>query len=394
MVLDQYFPPDIRVENEALSLVKAGHEVIILCYTNQSNGLLVENYKGIYLHKIPVYMPLIKKLRALTNTIINIYPFYWARYIRQLIKSEKIEVLHIHDLYMLGAAYLANKKHNLPVIADLHENYAEGIKNYKWSNSFFGKLLVSVPKWQHTEIEWCNKATQIITVIEEAKNRYMQMGIPAEKITVLPNYVDNSEFLSFKIDNKITDRFKNNFVLIYTGMFDKHRGLETIINAIPEIIKQIKNLMVIFVGKGAGQEELMQKIDALKVKDYICFEGFQDFSKLPSYIKTSDICLIPHLKTIHTDNTIPHKLFHYMLLEKPVVATNCNPIRRIIEEVQCGLIYESVNASQLAEHIIKLYKSKKLAQQMGKAAKKAVLEKYNWNNASKSILTLYGKMHK
>ena len=77
----------------------------------------------------------------------------------------------------------------------------------------------------------------------------------------------------------------------------------------------------------------------LSVSNYVVFEGFQPQEKIPSYIIASSIGLIPHLKTAHTDNTIPHKLFHYMLMNKPVVAANCNPIERILNESNAGLIY-------------------------------------------------------
>jgi len=114
---------------------------------------------------------------------------------------------------------------------------------------------------------------------------------------------------------------------------------------------------------------------------------------LSSYIKASDLCLIPHLKTVHTDNTIPHKLFQYMIYEKPVVASNCNPIKRILDETRSGVVFESNNEADLANKIIELYNNYELQLEMGKKGKEAVRKKYNWDETSKNLITLYNKIN-
>ncbi len=396
MILDHEFPPDVRVENEAISLVKNGHQVFLLSY-NFDNLPHNEKYKDIEVIRIKINKKYAKKLRALTNTIFNVYPHFWAKKIIKFIKENKIEVLHIHDLYMIGAGLIANRILKLPLIADLHENYVEGLKHYRFANSFPGNFLISIPKWERKEIEWCNKANHLITVIEEAVERYKSLGIPKEKITVVANYVNQDEFLSpIKLgaedNSEILQKFKDKFVVTYIGGFDIHRGLESVIKAMPEVIKECLNIKLVLVGKGKNLKALVRLSQNLEVEKYILFEGWQPPSKLPIYIKASDICLIPHLKTVHTDNTIPHKLFHYMLLEKPIVATNCNPIERIINETECGLIYESNDSNGLVECITKLYKDSKLRKEFGLNGKKAVIEKYNWEDTSKNLIKLYEKI--
>ena len=396
MILDHDFPPDMRVENEATSLINNGHQVFLLSY-NFHNLSPNEKYKNIEVIRIKINKKYAKKLRALTNTIFNFYPHYWANKIIKFAKENKIEFLHIHDLYMIGAGLIANRKLKLPIIADLHENYVEGLKHYRFANSFPGNILISIPKWERKEVEWCNKADHLITVIEEAVERYKSLYIPEEKITVVANYVNQDEFLSpIKLgaedNSEILQKFKDKFVVTYIGGFDIHRGLESVIKAMPEVIKECLNIKLVLVGKGKNLKALVRLSQNLEVEKYILFEGWQPPSKLPIYIKASDICLIPHLKTVHTDNTIPHKLFHYMLLEKPVVATNCNPIERIINEIKCGLVYESNDSNGLAERITKLYKNSKLRKEFGLNGKKGVIEKYNWENTSKNLIKLYEKI--
>jgi len=389
MVLDHEFPGDIRVENEIIALENAGFEVFIICF-DFGIGSTVEYFHRTKIVRIKINKSIKKKLQALTNTIFNFYPKYWAKKINKFIDNYKIDVLHIHDLYMFGAGILIKEKYKRKIllVGDLHENYVEGLKKYQFSNTFPGKFLISIPKWEKSEIEWIHKLDYAITVIEEAVDRYESLGLDRRKFSVVANYVNIDEYL--KILNAYEVRKDMSlFTATYLGVFDTHRGLESVVRSIPFIKKSVENIKFVLVGRGKNLESLKKMAGDLDVLNNISFEGWQPHEKLPAYINASDICLIPHLKTVHTDNTIPHKLFQYMLFEKPVVATNCNPIQRIVEETKCGLIYENKNSYQFAEAVIKLYNSESLRQQMGTNGKKAVMEKYNWTTTSENLISMY-----
>ncbi|MCK5087844.1 MAG: glycosyltransferase, partial [Melioribacteraceae bacterium] len=171
MVLDNEFTGDLRVENEVGSLQAAGHQVCVLCLS-YGNKESYEDYKGAKIIRISLSLFLKNKLRGLNNTPLNFYPIFWSKHIKKFILKNDIDVLHVHDLWMLNSAFFANKKFKLPVIADLHENFVEALNHYKYANSFPGNILISKERWKRSEIEWCNKADYLITVIEEAVERY------------------------------------------------------------------------------------------------------------------------------------------------------------------------------------------------------------------------------
>ncbi len=389
MILDLDFPPDMRVENEATTLVNNGHDVYILCYDYHNNLPKSDKYKGINIHRIVKTKKWANRGRGLINTPLDYYSTFWASNIKSFIIENNVDILHIHDLYLVGAGLKVRQKFHIPLVADLHENYVEGLKHYKFANTFPGKYIISIPKWEKREIEWCRSADHLITVIDEAINRYQNLGIPDEKIHVAANYVNIEELLSLPIDAKIKEKYNNHFVIMYVGGFDIHRGLESVISALPMILKYCNNLKLVLVGYGRNYTDLSAMVNNLGVEKYVDFAGYQPVKNLPSYISASDICLIPHLKTGHTDNTIPHKLFHYMLFKKPVVASNCNPIERIINETNCGRIYPSMNSVKLAEVIYELFSDPILRSRLGQNGKLAVLQKYNWNEAAKNLIQLY-----
>ncbi len=391
MILDNEFTGDLRVENEASTLQNAGHKVFVLCL-NYGNKKNFEEFNDAKIIRISLPLFVKNKLRGLNNTIFNFYPIFWAIQIKKFILQNKIEALHVHDLWMLESAFRGNKIFSLPVISDLHENFVHALAYYKYANIFPGNILISKERWKNSEVEWTNKATHIITVIEEAVERYKSLGIVRDKISVVANYVNLESFLASPIDETIVNKFKDDFTITYVGGFDIHRGLESTVKSIPIIKEKIKNIKLVLVGKGSNFETLQELAKKLNIENEISFEGWQPHEKLSSYIKASDFCLIPHLKSVHTDNTIPHKLFQYMIFEKPVVASNCNPIKRILDETEAGVIYESGNENDLAEKVIKLYQNPEMQIEMGAKGKDAVLKKYNWDETSKNLVELYNDL--
>ena len=147
MLLDKEFYGDMRVENEVRSLAEAGFQVYVYCFTFDGN-YKEDDYFGATIINIPVSRKHTRRLRALVNTFFNYYPNYLVNLLNKKIVDHSIDVLHIHDLYLFEFGLLLKEKYNnLILVGDLHENYVEGLKHYKFANSFPGNLLISINKW-------------------------------------------------------------------------------------------------------------------------------------------------------------------------------------------------------------------------------------------------------
>jgi len=393
MILDNEFHGDLRVENEVSTLMDQGFKVTILCFDHKNKKPKESSFNNATVVK--KYLPLFykNKMKGLTNFIIDPYTLYWSRMINSFISSHEIDVLHVHDLYLLGAAFKANKRINNKkiIVADLHENYPAALKYYKFSNKFPGNVLISIPKWERTEKKWINEADYIITVIEEAKSRYQNLG--AKNVFVVANYVNRNTFKNNKTEEASINSNNSSFKALYVGGFDSHRGIECAIKSVKIVINRIPNFELVLVGAGSNQQELIELVKKLDISKYVSFEGWQSPTILPDYISNSDICLIPHLKTEHTDHTIPHKLFQYMFMKKPVISTDCTPIERILEESNAGLIYTSNNEMELADRIIDLYSNPAKRDMLGENGHAAVIDKYNWQKTSNTLLNLYKEIN-
>ena len=78
-----------------------------------------------------------------------------------------------------------------------------------------------------------------------------------------------------------------------------------------------------------------------------------------------------------------------MAMKKPVILTDCKPLKRIVEECDCGLVVPSGDYNEMAEAVIRLYKDKEYSRKLGENGRRAVEEKYNWENEAKKLCELY-----
>ena len=91
----------------------------------------------------------------------------------------------------------------------------------------------------------------------------------------------------------------------------------------------------------------------------------------------ANVGLIPHYSTESWNSTIPNKLFDFMSMAKPVVVSNARPTERIVEEVQCGIVFKERDAEALATAMMAM-EDKALRDRFGRQGREGFVKRYNW----------------
>ena len=388
MVLaDSDFPPDIRVEKEARALISAGHRVFLFCVrTGESPASSVWN--GIEIRRI-TSLPFVTRMLNTSVYLLSMCDLQWKRAIRRLIEERGIDVIHVHDLPKVGTALSAAKRKGVPVIADLHENYPALVRlAFARRKPRLAERFMWARRWERLERRWGKSCAHVLAVVDEAKERLLGKGISPEKIAVVENTVDVEHFLSLPIDKRLVERFRGDFVICYTGGFSPHRGLDTAVRAMPRILRESPNAKLLLVGDGEMMPSLRFLTKRMGLEEKVVFTGWMEFERFPSYLAASDVCIVPHISTEQTEATVPHKLYQYMLMGRPVVVSSCRPLRRIVEDARCGFVFEAGDADSFAERIFRL-KDPVVRERMGSAGRDAVRGRYNWKKSAEKLLGVY-----
>ncbi len=387
--LDQSFPPDSRVENEAYSLVRAGHEVDLFSLNFRKLRPKKEEINGIRVHRIDA-TGFLYRLSALAYD----FPiFHWL--LRSKIKAfiEKVqpEALHVHDMLIAKAVMDVNDGFfQLPLTLDLHENRPEILQFYPHLQRFPGKYMINIERWRSAQTSLIQRADHIILVTPEAIDDAVgASGRERSHFTAVANTIEPEIYFNYHLDDQITEKLKGYFNIVYVGDTGIRRGLDTAIVAMKKVLEIVPNAQLVIVGKSTQDEQLRQMVSSNALDDYVLFEGWQDVSLFPSYIESASVCISPLHRNKHHDTTFANKVFQYMAGAKPLIVSNCPSQENVVKETGCGLIFKAKDAKDLADCILKIHSNPNEAKQMGEAGKRAVIQKYNWNETSKGLLDIY-----
>lgn len=393
--IDRPFPPDIRVEKEAKALINAGFEVSLLAKkVNVTQPLREHLDYGLEIFRVNIAK------QDLFQTVLNKITLFnrdWFGAITNFIHFSQPALLHAHDLYIVPTALRVARMFNMPLVADLHENMPAAHVAYRANLNIVCKLASRVLQnyylWRWHERCALRQCTRIIAVVPEATERLINnYRIPPDKICIVSNTEDESTFDVSSIDHEIVDHYKDNWTALYIGGIGPHRGIDTAIRSAAQIGCTIPNFKLVVVGvqRDEDRKRMIKLAMEADASQYLELVNWVPSHKVNSYIAASDVCIVPHNNFEHTNTTVPHKLFQYMIMKKPVIVSSCTPLKRIVEDTGSGLVFNANNSESLADCLVKLYEDgDEIAKKYGENGHRAALGKYSWKNDSRRLVTMY-----
>lgn len=386
MLLEGNFPPDERVEKEAISLINIGFDVHVACYTFEKKGKSRYDHLDIKVHSKYINIFTYKSSIGCLD-----FPFYfrfWERFVWKLQVEGNFNFIHVHDLRLSKIGWKFKKEFNVPFILDLHENFPALLEASNHIKRFPGNLFYSSRQWNNYEKDSINNCDIVITVVEEMQERLICMGIPPDKIKVVPNTpnLDRLPIYPDQPDN-------NHITLFYSGGITIHRGLQVVIKALPMLLRNYTNIRLWIVGAGSYQDELNRLVKRLRLEKVVFFLGYKAQDEVFKLLSKSDIALIPHFKSVQTDNSSPNKLFHYLFYNKPIICSNCISLERILHESGTGFIYRNNSPEDFLKQAIHVLQENDV-KKLGIGGRKLVTEKYNWEKTVDPLIDVYRSFRK
>jgi glycosyltransferase involved in cell wall biosynthesis len=399
MVLPDSFPPDIRVEKEANALRAAGHEVRLFCPADadRPDRETVDGIDVVRVHEGTETG--VDGLRRNLSVGMTANRPAWADALGS--HADWFEVLHVHDLLLGGTVLRVGDRFDVPVVMDCHENYPEAVRQWRradpdwWRsrNELLQRLVFPVWRYKRFERHWTKRADHLLTVAQEAKRHYVRdCAVPPTDVSVVGNTVALDDFDPQTAPAAAVD--DDAFVVGYVGSFGPHRGLDTAIRAFATVASELPDARLLFVGGegGAVGEQLRTLADDLGVEDQVQFAGRVPFDEVPAYMAACDVCLVPHAATPHTETTLPHKLFQYMAMAKPVLVTDVPPLERIVSETESGRVVAADDPTALATAVRDLHADPDERDRLGTNGRRAVEATYNWEHDAERLRTVYQRL--
>ncbi len=383
-IWDSDYPWDVRVEKICTTLSTNGHKVHIAA-RNLKKLPECEISNGIAIHRIKAYQ------NDRINYALSFPVFFspiWSRFLDRVIIENAIDIIIVRDLPMAIAGIWAGKRHKIPMIFDMAEDYVAMIWDIWRARKFQGlNFFVRNPYLAKLVERYAFKhADHILVVVEEARDFVIKRSGQPGKITIVGNTPPLEAFIGTPpVSNDILDKIRCRFSVIYTGGIQMGRGIQVIFDAIPEIVKEIPEFLIVIVGDGYATPILKEKIRENNIQHYVLWVGWVDHKNIFDYIRACKIGIIPHFVTDHVNTTIPNKIFDYMGLGLPIIASEAIPMKRILEKEDCGFTFRSGDSMDLARVVKKAYQSDI---EKGENGVNAVKRDYNWGEDTRRLLSV------
>ncbi|MFT5761966.1 MAG: glycosyltransferase involved in cell wall biosynthesis [Polaribacter sp.] len=401
MLLNGNYPADIRVRKEAETLVENNHSVFVLCKKN-TDEREYEVVNGVQvIRKIEYKSVAHEGIIDVIASIGFVHPFF-KKELPYFIKENKIEVLHVHDLPLAKTAFLAAKKRKLKTVLDLHENYPAALMTwFSWRKNpiirLKNNLFFSYNRWTKHESRIIKKFDVLIAVVDEMKQRLIaQHTISENKIVIVPNS-EKKEFIK-NFDDSAANYFtglEDKFIISYVGGFGPHRGLHTAILGMKTISEKIPNALLVLVGPANNdvRNYLQNLITQNNLEKFVEIRGREPFKNVVNIMKNSSVNIIPHISNEHTESAVPHKFFQILLSGKPLLVSDCAPMKRLVNQFEIGTYFESENSQSFANAIIEVHSKYDVALEKAKKGNHESLNgELNWEFTSKNLVHLYDNL--
>lgn len=325
--------------------------------------------------------------------------FVWSKKsyaeISVLLKQHKPDVVHFHNIFpqLSTSVYLACQDQHIPVVQTLHNfRYLcpAGLlqRNGKPCEKCIDKTLLSslihrcyrdsiIATLPMTAMIGFNRLAghfeqgvdRYIALTEFGKSRFIAGGLPAEKISVKPNFIADIGDTHFSLGDYV----------VYVGRLSQEKGIITLIEA----CKKNRHIPIKILGDG----DLRNKLESTCIEYDLPVEflGYQNKDTVLSYIKNSRFLVLPS----ECYEGFPVTIAEAYACGKPVLGSQIGALNEIIQEGVTGRKFHFGDADSLAEIMARLWSDEKAIKEMSANARSAFNQHYNAENNLQQITRIY-----
>lgn len=238
------------------------------------------------------------------------------------------------------------------------------------------------------------RVDRLIVITEGLRERYVAVGIPAERVLVAPDGVDRARFENLPDRDEARRQVGlplRKTIVGYVGRFHTlgmSKGLDTLIESASLLREWDSEIVLCFVG---GPPENFSALRALTHQhglsaDALILVDRVPLLKVPFYMRAFDVCVMPFPRTEHYAYYMsPLKMFEYMASGTPIVATDLPSIQEILRDGENAILITPDNPDSLAQGLRRVLDDPTLAKRIARQARGDVW-KYDWHRRAKSII--------
>jgi len=310
-----------------------------------------------------------------------------------VIAAFRPDVAYLHNVFPLisPAAYEVLEAHGVPIVQAMHNFrlfcangllYTGGaicercLGGNHWPAMVHGCIrhgrcasgAYAAALWWMRRGNTLEKIQRFVCLTPFAKAKFVEAGLPPEKLVVLPNSIDTRGILP---------EYRGDYGL-YLGRLSVEKGLRTLLSA----ARRTPRLSLVIAGSGPLEAELREAATGMKHVRFVGFQSGEAKRELLGRARFAVICSEWY-------ENFPMAALEAFAAGKPVVGSDLGSIPHLVQQGETGLLFHPGDAADLAEKMSMLAASPSLCERMGRAARKCVEDRYDWQYAFPQLMSIF-----
>jgi PEP-CTERM/exosortase A-associated glycosyltransferase len=356
-----------------------GWETFHLTGPRQINCTVAEeDVDGLHFYRTAPRRGLMSRLPAL-NQLADMRAL--ERRLDKVLDVVRPDIVHAHSpqLNALPALRCAHRR-GIPAVYEVrafwedaavdHGTTTEGSLRYRLSKS------LDTYAFKHVDAVTC--------ICEGLRADIVARGIPADKVTVIPNAVDIEKFPLGKSPDealKATLGLSGARLLGFIGSFYAYEGLDLLLQALPEILAKAPDIRVLLVGGGPQEANLKQQAANLGVADKVVFTGRVPHSEVNRYYDLVDLLVYARHSMRLTELVTPLKPLEAMAQGQLFIASDVGGHKELVRHGETGWLFRADDVSALTENVLMALQAQTQWPVMREAGRRFVETERNWKNS-------------
>ena len=369
---------------EAKAVADLGYEVDIVCLRNEPSEPILQEFEGLNLYRIQARpdserQAVVYFFRLLAFLIKTFFLLSWLGI------RKKYRIIHVTsppDIMVFTS--LVPKLLGAKVILDIHDIGPE---------FFMRKLGVqeshpSIRLLKFLERTSARYADHVITVTDVWKEKLGSRSCDRNKVSVLLNVPDESLFSG---DRTRARDCSGGLNLFYHGSLEEHFGVDTLLMAMPAVLKAMPNIKLHIYGQGRFREKLDRMCGELELNGKVVIHPHVPFFQLPEILsRDADIGIVPTKGSVFSEEALSMKSLEYISMGIPIVISNTQ-VHKYYFNDSMVTFFQSDNHEDLANKIIQLSNSINIQKRQVENSR-IFMEKHDWKIGKLSYYCVINKL--
>lgn len=371
------FPPDVNstgilMEQICEGLLDYGHRITVITtfphyeefrIREEFRGRLIERgrYHGMDVIRLYVYANGAK--HRMTSRLLNYLSFNFFATAVNLVSRQTYDVIFCtNGSFFTGiSSYISGRFGRIPFIYNVQDLYPDvPIRAGQLHNKNAIAILRKMERFMY------DKAAHIAVIAPSFWENLTEKGIPREKISVIPNFVDTAFMRPMQKENEFSQRHNlaDKFVVTHAGNLGYAYDLETMLEA-ARLLSRDEDIVFLIIGDGVAKTQLQEKAQTLRLSN-VRFLPFQPREDLPLIRACSDVETSLY-KPGSSSDSMPSKVYEIMASGRPLLlsADEGSDVWNLVTETGSGICVEPGNASELADGVLSLHRNPSMGHKMG-----------------------------